>query len=127
MKLDNFGKNLKFELSKKSKLSDEKKIFNDIITSLIYTKDRSINTLNLQIYLLDYDATYLDIIEDLILLKYGEWRTDIIFWYIYERMDDEGKIYPLLVEQENGEEDEEVIISNPDELWDFLEMEINEK
>ena len=127
MKLDNFGKNLKFELSKKSKLSDEKKIFNDIINSLVYSKDRSMNALSLQIYLLDYDEIYLNIIEDLILLKYGEWRTDIIFWYIYERTDEDGKIYPLLVEQENGEEDEEVIISNPDELWDFLEMEINEK
>jgi hypothetical protein len=56
----------------------------------------------------------------------------MIMWYVYERMDEEGNLLPLLVTDENedesddeGEDDEdeegeEVYIETPEQLYDFI-------
>ena len=55
----------------------------------------------------------------LLLIKYGHWKTEIILWYVFGRKDEEGEIHPLVV-QHAGQEDEEVVIATPLELWNFL-------
>ena len=121
LNLNNFGKRLKLtERIKKTKEISEEELFVESIGMLDYCWNRSnklyeafgLNTL-------EYEESYYQIIEDLLLIKYGFWKTEIILWYVFERKDEEGNINPLIV-QYIGEEDKELILETPLELWNFL-------
>ena len=54
------------------------------------------------------------------LLKYGEVVYELVFWYLYDRVDEDGKISPwLILNSNNGKEmlkkltDEQLAILNP--------------
>lgn len=68
--------------------------------------------------LIEYELYYHRILENMLLLKYGVWKTDVILWYVFGRTDEEGKIYPLLVQYIDTER--EVYLTSVKELWDFL-------
>jgi hypothetical protein len=121
LNLNNFGK--KFKLNKrkeKQKFISEEELFIDLVDRLNFCWDKS-NKLydTFKINILEYEEDYYQIIEDLLLLKYGVWKTEIILWYVFGRIDMDGKIYPLVVSQD-GEEEEKVFLNNPKELWDFM-------
>lgn len=121
--LDNLGKQLKFTQRdglNKPKLS-EKEMFVDLVARL----DQAWNGSNLiyeqfKINLLEYEEQYFTIIEDLILLKYGDWKAEIILWYIYGRVDEDGNLYSLILNIDDKKK--EVIVDNPSQLWDFIQM-----
>jgi hypothetical protein len=66
-----------------------------------------------------YDDAFYVLIENLILKQYGEWKTELIMWFVYDRFDENEELMPLLL-QEEGEEEEEVFIETPEQLWDLL-------
>jgi hypothetical protein len=120
--LNKLGKQLKLTKRKapNKKLTD-KETFIDLISRLennwndsndLYTK--------FKINLLEYEENFFSLIEDLILLHFGDWKTEIILWYIYGRIDEDGNIFSLMVSHKDKKEQEEVIINNPSQLWDFL-------
>jgi hypothetical protein len=83
------------------------------------------------IELSDYEDAHFSLIESLIFEIYGEWKTQLVMWYVYERMDEEGNLLPLLVSDiEEGEEEddedeedgEEVFIETPEQLYDFIKQ-----
>jgi hypothetical protein len=120
--LNKLGKQLKLTKRKASnkKLTD-KETFIDLITRLESGWNDS-NELyeNFKINLSEYEENFFSLIEDLILLHFGDWKTEIILWYIYGRIDEEGNIFSLMVSHKDKKEQEEVIINNPSQLWDFL-------
>lgn len=121
--LNNFGKKLKLSKRQNKKQPEvtEKEIFVEFITMLGDCWNRSNAAYEaFKINLLEYEEKYYQIIEDLILIKYGAWKTEIILWYVFAREDNEGNIAPLLI-QTKGKEDEEVTLKTPEELWDLLE------
>ena len=59
-------------------------------------------------------------IENLFLLHYGEWKTDIILWWIYDRFDEEGNISPIEFNDHDTDAKEDVIVETPEQLWNFL-------
>ena len=59
-------------------------------------------------------------IENLFLLHYGEWKTDIILWWIYDRFDEEGNISPIEFNDQDTNSKENVIVETPEQLWNFL-------
>jgi hypothetical protein len=59
-------------------------------------------------------------IENLFLLHYGEWKTDIILWWIYDRFNEEGKVSPIEFNDHDTNSQEEVIVETPEQLWNFL-------
>jgi hypothetical protein len=127
LNLNNFGKRLKLtERIKKTKEISEEELFVESIGMLDYCWNRS-NKLyeTFGLNTLEYEESYYQIIEDLLLIKYGFWKTEIILWYVFERKDEEGNINPLIV-QYNGEEDKELILETPLELWNFL-LEVEEQ
>jgi len=121
--LDNLGKQLKFTQrtnSNKPKLS-EKEMFIDLVARL----DQAWNASNMmyeqfKVNLLEYEEQYFTIIEDLILLKYGDWKSEIILWYIYGRIDEDGNMYSLILTIDDKKK--EIVIDNPSQLWDFIQM-----
>ena len=121
--LNNFGKKLKLNKrsNKKQPQITEKEMFVESINMLQDCWNRSnIAYESFKINLLEYEEKYFQVIENFILLKYGPWKTEIILWYIFAREDDENNIAPLLI-QSKGKEDEEIILENPEQLWDLLE------
>ena len=120
--LNKLGKQLKLTKRKASnkKLTD-KETFIDLITRLESGWNDS-NELyeNFKINLSEYEENFFSLIEDLILLHFGDWKTEIILWYIYGRVDEEGNIFSLILSDKDKKEQEEVIIDNPSQLWDFI-------
>jgi hypothetical protein len=121
LNLNNFGKLLKLTRRiKKTKEISEEELFVESIGMIDHCWNRA-NKLyeTFGLNTLEYEESYYQIIEDLLLIKYGYWKTEIILWYVFERKDEEENITPLIV-QYNGEEDKELILETPLELWNFL-------
>jgi hypothetical protein len=119
--LNNFGNKLKFkERVKKQKTITEKDLFIESMTMLEEAWNRSNESYEkFKINLLEYEEQFYQVIEGFILLKYGVWKTEIILWYIFARVDADGVIIPLAYKIKDQEE-EEILLNNPSELWDFL-------
>jgi hypothetical protein len=127
--LNNFGKDFKITQRKdKDKILSEEEIFVDIISTLESCWDKS-NKLyeTFKIGILEYEEDYFQIIENLIQLKYGIWKTEIILWYVFGRIDLDGKMHSLLLHDEDTNEEVEIFIKNPSELWVFLNELENKK
>jgi hypothetical protein len=128
LNLNNYGKKFKFKKrEKKEKIISEKDLFIETLDFLEKNWAKSNQVYDLfGINLLEYEESYFKAIENLIVLKYGMWKAEIILWYVFGRKDNEDKIYPLSINNEDGS-NEEVIIDTPEELWDILEKISNSK
>lgn len=122
MDLSNFGKKFKTKKRiKSSKVPTELDMFIDVVDRLEKCWDKSNKIYEtFKVNILEYEEDYFQIIEDLLLMKYGSWKTEIILWYAFGRKDSDGNIFPLVM-QPKGEEKQEVILNSPAELWTFLE------
>jgi hypothetical protein len=117
----NFGTNLWIKESFSSKMRKEKQIFIEIVKTLLLINNRSIDLINKNnIDLTYYDNLFFDVIEDLLLLKYGITKTNIILWYIYERISEDGTINSITFNYVENGNVEEYILKNEEELWNLL-------
>lgn len=120
--LNKLGKQLKFtKRSNPIKPLSEKELFINLILQL----ENNWNTSNevyekFKINLIEYEENFFSLIEDLISLHFGDWKTEIILWYVYSRIDDEGNLYSLMLSSKNEKGKEEVILNTPTQLWNFL-------
>mgnify|MGYP006059532479 CR=1 FL=1 len=121
--LNNFGKKLQLKrrIIEEKEISEEE-IFIDFVSSLIGCWNKSNKIYDLfKLNILEYEEDFYRIIEDLIFLKYGPWKTELILWYIFARVDIDGNIHPLIRQSIDNEDDmEEILLTTPKELWDFL-------
>jgi len=122
MDLSNFGKKFKSKKRvKSSKVLTELDMFIDVVNRLEKCWDKSNKIYEtFKVNILEYEEDYFQIIEDLLLMKYGAWKTEIILWYAFGRKDSDGNVFPLIM-QPKGEEKKEVILNTPAELYSFLE------
>jgi hypothetical protein len=122
MDLSNFGKKFKSKKRvKSSKILTELDMFIDVVNRLEKCWDKSNKIYEtFKVNILEYEEDYFQIIEDLLLMKYGEWKTEIILWYAFGRKDADGNVFSLTAQLE-GEEKTEVTLTTPVELWKFLE------
>ena len=122
MDLSNFGKKFKSKKRvKSSKVLTELDMFIDVVNRLEKCWDKSNKIYEtFKVNILEYEEDYFQIIEDLLLMKYGSWKTEIILWYAFGRKDSDGNVFPLIM-QPKGEEKKEVILNTSSELWTFLE------
>jgi hypothetical protein len=125
MDIKKFGQRLKLEESKTTKVLKEKEVFIENITILeeiLQRSDKLFNGYSIDLYM--YEEPFLQIIENLFLLKYGEIVSEIVFWYLYDRKDDDGNIYPLVFEEED-KEPVDIILKTPTDLWKFINKNLN--
>ena len=101
---------------KKTEENKKKEMFAQIINGL---EDSIIRT---NIALIDfgldyskYDETFLSIIDVLIYMNFGKDAAELISYYIYDRMNPDGTINPIY-----DEDEKEIIIEDPYQLWDLL-------
>jgi hypothetical protein len=125
MDIRNFGQRIKLEESKTIRVKKEKEVFIETITLLEHCLKRSdllYGDFSIDIY--SYEEYFIKIIENLFLIKYGEVVSEIVFWYLYDRVDEDGKVYPLIYEEED-KEPVEMIIKTPNELWKIINKILN--
>jgi hypothetical protein len=56
------------------------------------------------------------VIENQFKLIYGEQATELIMWYLMERLDEDNNVIPLEDEEENR-----IILNKPIDLWNYLQ------
>ena len=120
MNLKNFGNKLKFEESKQSKEKKEKELFTIIVDSFRSSFNKSTQLfIDYNIDIFKYEENYYRIIEDLLLINFGVWKTELILWYVYEGMDENGKPNVLEVELPDGSL-HSVKFPTSNGLWNFM-------
>ena len=117
--MKNFGKNVNIKPKKQKGLS-EKEIFVDIISLLDDCFERSSSLEQHNLNITSYEEPFYMMIENLLFIKYGEWKTDIILWWVYNRYNEEGEVSPIKLNDHIENTEEEVLIENSDQLWEFL-------
>ena len=120
-----FGKHL--NLKKKTSPLQEKELFCEVVELLEATIRRSVALYKEHgLEFREYDENFFLAIDNLFYLKYGEWKTEIIVWYLWERQDEEGNIGELEYENLDSGKKKVVIVKTPDDLWNVLkEIESN--
>ena len=117
--MKNFGKNVNIKSKKKKELS-EKEIFIEIISLLDDCFERSSELEQHALNITSYEEPFYIMIENLLFIKYGEWKTDIILWWVYNRFDEEGNVVAIKLNDHIEDKQEEVIVETAEQLWDFL-------
>lgn len=101
---------------KKSQSEKRKELFISIINSIeqIVTR-QNMMYMELQLDFTKYDEPFLDTIDALIVLYFGKEGAELISWYLWERLNPDGTMNPLL-----DEEGKEVPVNSAAELWAIL-------
>ena len=68
-----------------------------------------------------YDDSFLMVIDALIYMNFGKEAAELISFYMWDRVNSDGSINPVL-----DEEDNEIILKDANQLWDLI-LKINPK
>ena len=106
----------KIKRKKRTELDIQRDLFFKIILSLEKLNMCS-NVLNidLDIDLTKYDEVFYDSIDDLLLLHFRKDIAEIVFFYVYDRIDQDGNI--IYLKDSNGNP---VILDNVNDLWHLI-------
>lgn len=107
----------KVKRKKKTELDIQKDLFFKIIISLEKLNMRS-NVLNadLDIDLTKYDEIFYDVLDNLLILHFGKNIAEIIFFYVYDRIDQDGNIASLSDMGGN-----KIVLENIHDLWHLIQ------
>lgn len=115
-----FGKNI--NIRKRTIELDEKELFCELVDmyeGLAIRSEKAFTEFGINLQ--SYEEEFFLTIENLFYLKYGEWKTSIITWYIWERKDIEtDEIGVLEWTNKDTDEKHEVILKCSEDLWDIL-------
>jgi len=93
-------------------------MFENIVTSLEKTSIRSeLTVLDLGLDFSKYDEPFYDMIEDLLELNFGKNAVDLVYFYIFDRVDEEGNERTLIDGEGN-----EYSLQTPSDLWDLIQI-----
>jgi hypothetical protein len=73
-------------------------------------------TIDLDIDLNKYDEVFYNVIDDLLILRFGKNIAEIIFFYVYDRIDEEGNIAGLRDAVGNS-----IVLENVHDLWHLIQ------
>jgi hypothetical protein len=112
------GTDLSLKRKKKSEHDLNKELFEKIIIALERTNIRTalIGT-EFDVDLSKYDETFYEVIDNLMLMQFGKQAAEVIFFYVYERMNPDGTINELRDVNDNP-----IILNSPSELWDLINV-----
>ena len=107
---------------KKTQTDKRKELFISIINSIEQIINRqTLMYADLQLDFAAYDEAFLDTIDALIILHFGKEGAEVIGYYLWERVNPDGSINPLLDEDDNV-----IILENANDLWNLI-LKINPK
>jgi hypothetical protein len=97
--------------------SDKKReMFVNLINSIEELNVRqNIMYSDLNIDFADYDEKFFMVIDLLLYMHYGKQSIDVIGFYLYERLNSDGTINPIIVN-----DNEELLLETPYDLWNLI-------
>lgn len=112
---DLFGSHPKIEENPKSVKRKEEIFFTVLIEQLcrIEAAGAVLNTVGVSID--KYENPFYQSIKMLLQKHYGEIKTEIILWWVFDSLTPDGSIYPLIDENQ-----EKHILKTSQQLWKFL-------
>jgi len=117
--MKNFGKNLKIQTKKKG--LNEKEIFIDVINVFDECNNRTEELEEKYAFgISNYDEVFYLMVENLLYIHYGEWKTDIILWWVYDRFGPEGEVMAIELNDHDTNSKESVVVETAEQLWNFL-------
>lgn len=115
---DIIGSNTFLKLKRKTEDDLQREQFESIILLLEEIEVRSIILSNdLKIDLASYDEKFYMLIEKLLNIHFGDEANEIIFYYIYDRINPDGSVNELRDEKDNV-----VLLNSPSDLWDVVKL-----
>lgn len=115
---DIIGSNTFLKLKRKTEDDLQREQFESIILLLEEIEVRSIILSNdLKIDLASYDEKFYMLIEKLLSIHFGDEANEIIFYYIYDRINPDGSVNELRDEKDNV-----VLLNSPSDLWDVVKL-----
>ena len=107
---------------KKTQSDKRKELFISIINSIEQIINRqTLMYADLQLDFASYDEAFLDTIDALIILHFGKEGAEVVGYYLWERLNPDGSINPLLDENDNV-----IILETASDLWNLL-LKLNPK
>ena len=101
---------------KKTQLDKKRELFISIINSIEQITNRqNLMYADLQLDFANYDESFLETIDALIILHFGKEGAEVISYYLWERQNPDGSINPL-----QDAEGTLIILQTASELWDLL-------
>ena len=112
------GTDLSLKRKKKSEKDLNKDLFEKIILALERTNVRAaIIGTEFDLDLSKYDETFYEVIDNLIMMQFGKQASEVIFFYVYERINPDGSINEL-----RDQNDVSIVLNNPTDLWDLINV-----
>lgn len=101
----------------KAKQDQARELFVSVINSLQMLNVRaSLLYTDLKIDFSSYDESFLEIIDALLMMKFGKDACEIISFYLWERVNPDGTTNPIFDENEN-----EIPLENAIDLWNVVQ------
>jgi len=93
---------------KKTEEDRRKEMFENIVTALEKTNIRSeLTVLDLNLDFSKYDEPFYAIIDGLLELNFGKNAVELIYFYIFDRVDEDGNEY---------------LLQTPSDLWELMQI-----
>lgn len=110
------GANTKLKRKRKTEEDAQKEQFVSLINTLEVINNRSFMMVHdFDLNLIKYDEKFYAAIDNLILMHFGPDISEIIFFFIYERLNPDGTSNNLLDEDKNI-----VPLENANDLWELV-------
>ena len=112
------GTDLSLKRKKKSEHDLNRELFEKIIIALERANIRTaLAGTEFEIDLSKYDETLYEVIDNLMLMHFGKQAAEVIFFYVYERMNPDGSINEL-----RDLNDIPIVLNSPTDLWDLINV-----
>lgn len=105
---------------KRDQALKKKALFISLITQYEISLNKSVKLqTEFAIDLFDYEGSYYEVIDKLMLLMWGGDIYEIVTYYLYERLNLDGSLNSIIETNEDGEETE-VFLKTAEELYNYL-------
>jgi hypothetical protein len=112
------GADLSLKRKRKTEKDVNREVFEKIILALEKASVRSsIIGDEFQLNFTEYDETFYEIIDNLILMHFGKEASELIFFYVYERINPDGSVNTLADVEGNV-----VPMNGPSDLWELIQF-----
>lgn len=110
------GTDLSLKRKKKNEHDLNRELFENIIIALEKANIRTaLVGAEFNIDLSKYDETFYEVIDNLMVMHFGKQAAEVIFFYVYERMNPDGSVNEL-----RDANDIPIVLNSPSDLWELV-------
>jgi len=110
------GTDLSLKRKKKSEHDLNRELFEKIIIALEKANIRTaIVGAEFDLDLSKYDESFYEVLDNLMVMQFGKQAAEVIFFYVYERMNPDGSVNEL-----RDANDMPIILNSPSDLWELV-------